>query len=77
MNTKRNLLGLVMLALFAMFASIGVAADYATVTAAVAALDGAAATTTTSYLSWVTLGVGAILVGVAVWAIRKGLSLRK
>lgn len=53
------------------------AADYATPAAAVTALEGAAASTTSNYLGWVTLGVGAILIGTAVWAVRKGISLRK
>jgi len=53
------------------------AADYATPAAAVLAIDGAAATTTTAYLGWVTLGVGTLLVGAAVWAFRKGIALKK
>jgi len=53
------------------------AADYATPSAAVTALEDAAASTTTNYLGWTTLGVGAVLVGTAVWAVRKGIALRK
>jgi len=53
------------------------AADYASPAAAVTAIDGAAATTTTAYLAWVTLGVGTLLVGAAVWAFRKGIALKK
>jgi len=58
-------------------ATLAMAADYATPAAAVTALSDAAADTTTNYLGWTTLGVGAVLVGTAVWAVRKGIALRK
>jgi len=58
-------------------ATLAMAADYATPALAVEALEDAAAATTTNYLGWTTLGVGAVLVGTAVWAVRKGIALRK
>jgi len=74
MNKARRL-GLALLAIGS--AALAHAADYETTTAAVNALSGAAASTTTNYLGWTTLGVGAVLVGTAVWAVRKGIALRK
>lgn len=40
-------------------------------------LEGGAASTTTSYVAYAALGAGVVLVGLAVWAVRKGISLRK
>jgi len=58
-------------------AALAHAADYTTPALAVDAINGAAASTTTAYLGWVTLGVGTLLVGTAVWALRKGIALKK
>lgn len=80
-TTKSNMKNVRRFALIGATLVLGAVAAHAqaptTPDGVVTLLEGGAASTTTSYVGYAALAAGATLVGLAVWALRKGISLRK
>jgi len=73
-NARRLVIGS---ALLVITSAVALAQAPTTPDGVVTLLEAGAASTTTSYVGYAALGAGAVLVGLAVWAVRKGISLRK
>lgn len=74
---KKNIVRTLVVTALVGLPSLALAQAPTTPAGVVTLLEGAAASTTTSYVGYAALAAGATLVGLAVWALRKGISLRK